>query len=857
MTHRRYKNGSFTKEDIIKKPTGRHVLLLGFVALLVASHVNAEIPDGSRTHTPVDRHKYLWSGEIPSERRTLIKIPVVNGVATPIKTSAASSLEPSQEEGAGQGGDGTVRYEMDHQVPSHEDLRSLYPNHGRSLTNDPSTAGAEDDDESTRQSDPHFNEAAKADDPSQSAQEDVEQTEGDEDLQLTRAQNQNQSTAKELDRATMGQQYEDPQSPSSDKPSPQSMSSVPPSDQEAEQDIAPQESEVSLNQGTDVMGSTEQPEVSDIGPDSTPTAGIKVKDDGLSLDGEDRGALEPVVPQDAMSEDAASPGEQKSRKQDDVSRTPFETKKDDEAAAHDLESTQQEVDSDSDDDETLLEDFAAQLLNQYLSEALTEAHKAKSHQQTDANVQREARVNSKLNKNHENFDKQEDIVNFNEVNPIDVKDTAGMEENKRTDAAASLPRSKSATGSHSDQTETTVVSNLRHRHHHHHHHRHHSSPNQAPNLPLQHGQQQSQQQEPVITDDVMVEMEGDQSQQVKAVHSTSNVGSQKVLISGDQGETADTQANTDTKDSNTKDEMPDSLRSRGLIPSVIGAHHCTPQFCVNVSLSDDAKFATFHIERPLAETGWISLGIGYAMTLADLLILWPNPSSQNGGGPRGATLSRRTSHAYVEPHLVGTARGAHARDGPSEGDLYPPDEYVLHNANPEASISGVKVFPDNSKFIVQFTRPVKIKNAEYKLTPGQEQDFCWAYSPKPISPDSVADPGAHITQHLSVGTFAMDVGANQPHLKDAILKQKADDERLDKAEKERKKKEQDENHSKLQGDATGPESNEEQVVSHHSPKPSEAVSWLFGLRQSGHGLLMLGPQWFSCLLTIALVLFFR
>jgi hypothetical protein len=352
-------------------------------------------------------------------------------------------------------------------------------------------------------------------------------------------------------------------------------------------------------------------------------------------------------------------------------------------------------------------------------------------------------------------------------------------------------------------------------------------------------------------------MEGDQSQQVKAIQSTSNVGSQKVLISGDQAETADTQAITDAKDPNTKDEMPDSLRSRGLVPSVIGAHHCTPQFCVNVSLSDDAKFATFHIERPLAETGWISLGIGYAMTLADLVILWPNPSSQNGGGPRGATLSRRTSHAYVEPHLVGTARGAHARDGPSEGDLYPPDEYVLHNANPEASISGVKVFPDNSKFIVQFTRPVKIKNAEYKLTPGQEQDFCWAYSPKPISPDSVADPGAHITQHLSVGTFAMDVGANQPHLKDAILKQKAEDEKLDKAEKERKKKEQDENHSKLQGDDTGSESNEEQVVSHHSPKPSEAVSWLLGLRQDGYGLMMLGPQWFSCLLTIALVLFFR
>ncbi|KAG0082412.1 hypothetical protein BGZ92_011764, partial [Podila epicladia] len=155
--------------------------------------------------------------------------------------------------------------------------------------------------------------------------------------------------------------------------------------------------------------------------------------------------------------------------------------------------------------------------------------------------------------------------------------------------------------------------------------------------------------------------------------------------------------------------IPDTILHRGLVPSVKGAHHCTPQFCVNTTLSPDGRFATFHIERDLAATGWISLGIGYAMTMADLIILWPNPTAEH---PRGAVLSRRTSHAYVEPQLVGHARPGHdgiKADSASEANLYPANEYTLHNTVPlaAAGAAGVTkgVFPDPKKFIVQFTRP--------------------------------------------------------------------------------------------------------------------------------------------------------
>lgn len=201
----------------------------------------------------------------------------------------------------------------------------------------------------------------------------------------------------------------------------------------------------------------------------------------------------------------------------------------------------------------------------------------------------------------------------------------------------------------------------------------------------------------------------------------------------------------------------EELRSQGLVPSVKGGYHCTPQFCVNVSLTDDGHFATFHIERSMDETGWISLGIGYAMTTADLLIMWPNKDPASGGGPRGATLSRRTSHAYVEPQLVSREEAEIKASGKGES-LYPENEYILHNPYKNhnsgdvtaAMTAAAQIFPtEGNRFIVQFTRPVRTQNRAHKLTPGKEQDFCWAYSPNPISADSIADPGgAYHTAHV-------------------------------------------------------------------------------------------------------------
>lgn len=304
--------------------------------------------------------------------------------------------------------------------------------------------------------------------------------------------------------------------------------------------------------------------------------------------------------------------------------------------------------------------------------------------------------------------------------------------------------------------------------------------------------------------------------------------------------------------------VPDSIL-HGLVPSVLGAHYCTPQFCVNTTLSPDGRFATFHIERDIAATGWISLGIGYAMTMADLIILWPNPTADN---PRGAVLSRRTSHAYVEPQLVGHAHPS--RDGikvdtASENLLYPENEYTLHNTVPVpkgAAVTAISIFPDPQKFIVQFTRPVRTRNRDFKLTPGQEQDFCWAYSPKPISPDAIADPGAHIAQHFSVGSFAMDVAANQPQLKEVLAQLRVEDAKEEAAEKVRKAKELEESNQRLankEAAATtsgesGQVGKEEGVSEQHAGKrsssPSSSSSSL-----AFHGL--------SCLTTLAVLYFFR
>ncbi|KAI1314314.1 hypothetical protein EDD11_002298 [Mortierella claussenii] len=373
---------------------------------------------------------------------------------------------------------------------------------------------------------------------------------------------------------------------------------------------------------------------------------------------------------------------------------------------------------------------------------------------------------------------------------------------------------------------------------------------------------------PVVLDQVLAQLfEGVNNKDVD-----DNVGN--ITIPEDNNDEEDEEENTDLNNADNPKPAPPSLptipgplASRGLVPSVQGAHHCTPQFCVNVTLSPDAKFATFHIERPLKETGWIALGIGYAMTMADLLILWPNPTPLNGGGPRGAILSRRTSHAYVEPHLVGRSGHDALGDNAAEAQLYPAGEYVLHNSNPGASVEGVKVFPDNDRFVVQLTRPVRIKNSAFKLTPGEEQDFCWAYSPKPVSPDTVADPAAHITQHQSVGSFAMDVGANQPQLKQAMAQQKLENDRLDAEEKRQKKKEQEAAIKKYQEEAASNGKKGKYSAKHSSDddksKTSEAVAWLtqwngpssFSLSSSSSSSWLL--QGFSWLVTLALMFLFR
>ncbi|KAF9334625.1 hypothetical protein BG006_001808 [Podila minutissima] len=303
--------------------------------------------------------------------------------------------------------------------------------------------------------------------------------------------------------------------------------------------------------------------------------------------------------------------------------------------------------------------------------------------------------------------------------------------------------------------------------------------------------------------------------------------------------------------------IPDTILHRGLVPSVQGGHHCTPQFCVNTTLSPDGRFATFHIERNLAATGWISLGIGYAMTMADLIILWPNPTAEH---PRGAVLSRRTSHAYVEPQLVGHAlpgRDGIKADSASEANLYPANEYILHNTVPVVAAAGgaapavavaTGVFPDK-KFIVQFTRPVKIRNRAFKLTPGQTQDFCWAYSPNPISPDSVGDPGAHIDKHFSVGSFAMDVGANQPQLKEVVAQLRKEDEREEAEEQALKAKELEESNRRLAEEEAaeyGEEGWKEVVVEEqHAGKVSSSAADSFAL------------QGLSCLTALAVLYLFR
>ncbi|KAF9910208.1 hypothetical protein EC991_007135 [Linnemannia zychae] len=420
--------------------------------------------------------------------------------------------------------------------------------------------------------------------------------------------------------------------------------------------------------------------------------------------------------------------------------------------------------------------------------------------------------------------------------------------------------------------------------HQHHHHVSNGSPKQQQKQEQQEQQQHEQEQEfsnnnvIVANDDRPLAFSNPVQETTPAIHQQLN------QVTEDDGEDVDEDDLDEAEEVSVAPPPPpafpptavppEELRTRGLVPSVKGAYHCTPQFCVNVSLTDDGQFATFHIERAMDETGWISLGIGYAMTTADLLIMWPNNDPASGGGPRGATLSRRTSHAYVEPQQVSREEAEIKASGKGES-LYPEGEYILHNPSKDrggevAMAAATQVFPvDGNRFIVQFTRPVRTQNRVHKLTPGKEQDFCWAYSPKPVSADSVGDPGAHITQHLSVGSFAMDVGANQPQLKEAIKKQQEIDAQEAVIEKARKKWALDESNRRLEEDEKERLRDEKGThkvsAKHKSGGGSKAETsdastpWLrlVGYGEGSSSSSMLALQGFSCLVAMAFMWFFR
>ncbi|KAF9953280.1 hypothetical protein BGZ72_005524 [Mortierella alpina] len=491
---------------------------------------------------------------------------------------------------------------------------------------------------------------------------------------------------------------------------------------------------------------------------------------------------------------------------------------------------------------------------------------------------------NKWNKNHDHRDLEQDVLNPQSFSK------AGEEDDKQEDGIES-------TGKQGGQTRSRVLA---------HHHHHHAVPQRdAPLVPSSHEQQQQQQQtgfavqqghrivnEPSLEDIIVIDKNPDilekAEPQQETDRSTPNHPllsipvQQRILLAETDSPQEEPTSNLKLENTN-KDHpndsapaplnAPESLRTRGLVPSVLGAHHCTPQFCVNVSVTEDGQFATFHIERDMAHTGWIALGIGYAMTMADLIVLWPTPSTN-----RGAVLSRRTSHAYIEPHLVGHDHPSNPlSDRPSEASLYPPNEYILHNGHPlstdlhghplisagsssKKKLTPATLFPQDptgsKKFIVQFTRPVKTVNRAFQLTPGTEQDFCWAYCPKPVSPDSVQDPAAHITQHQSVGSFAMDVAANQPGLKDVIQRLKIENEKEAAAEKERRKKELEESNRKLADEEklrAGIGAVDSQGEGGFKVQLSEAkVAWVAAGWQSSLTL-----QACSCLVAVAFMFFFR
>ncbi|KAF9436854.1 hypothetical protein BGZ76_002777 [Entomortierella beljakovae] len=697
----------------------------------------------SVVHVDVSDLNNLVSAAVESERRTLITVPIVNGVAEPVHQN-----DLGQSIDAGSSGDGQRLFEMDHQVPSPEILRETYPNEGRTIINDKLDTSISEQDDSS----------------------------GILKRELT-------SEPESLDKL-------------SSLPLPNNDNNNNKSNDDDNKSSVKGEKESIYAIGVEALKSLWD---SITGADIVSTS--------------EPGVLNVYIHEEVDPQDKPADSSTANPKKQNVAK---------EKAGDNIMATEKAVKGTKD---TNIKS------NPGIDTNTVESEKIKVGKKNTKIVQSETGqfvVVNKLNKNYDDAISEED----------EEDDSQSL---LRLHAHSNTPDSNA--GIQGSRTRNRV---LGHRHHHHHHVNHKTSQLQLlqekekeENWQLWQKQRQSfvpqnsavedsslnevvivdenpfifaavarQHQSPFQMDQSMDQghvlissNNGDSGDFIERAVEERDVGedenenikNKRTLEDGDDldDEEADNKQSSSTKNLalvqvEEDPGMPESIRDRGLIPSVNGAHHCTPQFCVNVSISDDGKYATFHVERPLSETGWISLGIGYAMTMADLLIFWPNPTSENGGGPRGAVLSRRTSHAYVEPQLVGQKGHGPFGDSIKEASLYPPNEYVLHNSNPGAAISAASVFPDDSKFIVQFTRPVRIKNREFKLTPGEEQDFCWAYSPKPISPDSVADPAAHIAQHLSVGSFAMDVGANQPKLKEVFEKQKIEIEKADAKEKNQK-----------------------------------------------------------------------
>ncbi|KAK3828548.1 MAG: hypothetical protein J3Q66DRAFT_394818 [Benniella sp.] len=183
----------------MSKSTKKRILLLGF-AVLLTKQINVEAAiehnqDNSLVQGHVNRHANLVSAEIPQERQTYIRIPVINGVATPVKANSAYSQgndAPEREEASGHD---NVRFELDHEV-----LYTSYQNEGRSFISDLLISGQVIDmDERTG----HSEKVAKLDASASQADRSVEQSQKQEESTQVPIQSR---LAKGVDANTIGPQ---------------------------------------------------------------------------------------------------------------------------------------------------------------------------------------------------------------------------------------------------------------------------------------------------------------------------------------------------------------------------------------------------------------------------------------------------------------------------------------------------------------------------------------------------------------------------------------------------------------------------------------------------------------------------